>query len=160
MNDGKCALFIRISVSGRMVSMSQMSWNLLPSRAQSVKRGLHCCVDCKPKARTIWWSALFYWGSAGCTSPFVFFYLLSSTLDTRANTRTEALGFITRSWNAWRHSILAIAHKYFITIATSSLLSSSTLEIFWISKRFFYKKLNGACLKSSGLMFLDIIILC
>ena len=40
MNDGKCALFIRTSVSGGIVSMSQMSRNLSPPRAEPVKRGL------------------------------------------------------------------------------------------------------------------------
>ena len=40
MNDGKCALFIRTSVSGGIVSMSQMSRNLSPPRAEPVKRSL------------------------------------------------------------------------------------------------------------------------
>ena len=40
MNDGKCALFIRTSVSGGIVSMSQMSRNLSSPRAEPVKRGL------------------------------------------------------------------------------------------------------------------------
>ena len=40
MNDGKCALFIRTSVSGGIVSMSQMLRNLSPPRAEPVKRGL------------------------------------------------------------------------------------------------------------------------
>ena len=40
MNDGKCVLFIRTSVSGGIVSMSQMSRNLSPPRAEPVKRGL------------------------------------------------------------------------------------------------------------------------
>ena len=40
MNDGKCALFIRTSVSGGIISMSQMSRNLSPPRAEPVKRGL------------------------------------------------------------------------------------------------------------------------
>ena len=39
VNDGKSALFIRTSVSGGIVSMSQMSRNLSP-RAEPVKRGL------------------------------------------------------------------------------------------------------------------------
>ena len=37
---GKCALFIRTSVSGGIVSMSQMSRNLGPPRVDPVKRGL------------------------------------------------------------------------------------------------------------------------
>jgi len=40
VNDVKCALFIRTSVSGGIVSMSQILWNLSPLRAESVKRGL------------------------------------------------------------------------------------------------------------------------
>ena len=40
MNDGKCALFIRTSVTGGIVSMSQMSRNLSPPKAEPVKRGL------------------------------------------------------------------------------------------------------------------------
>ena len=40
MNDGKCALFIRTSVSGGIVSMSQMLRKLSPPRAEPVKRGL------------------------------------------------------------------------------------------------------------------------
>ena len=40
MNDGKCALYIRTSVSGGIVSMSQMLRNLSPPRAEPVKRGL------------------------------------------------------------------------------------------------------------------------
>ena len=40
MNDGKCALFIRTSVSGGIVSMSQMSRNLSPPKAEPVKRDL------------------------------------------------------------------------------------------------------------------------
>ena len=40
VNDGKCALFIRTSVSGGIVSMSQMLRNLSPPRAEPVKRGL------------------------------------------------------------------------------------------------------------------------
>ena len=40
MDDGKCALFIRTSVSGGIVSMSQMSRNLSPPKAEPVKRGL------------------------------------------------------------------------------------------------------------------------
>ena len=40
MNDGKCALFIRTSVSGGIVSMSQMLRNLSPLRAEPVKKGL------------------------------------------------------------------------------------------------------------------------
>ena len=39
MNDGKCAFFIRTSVSGGIVSMSQMSLNLSLPRAEPVKRG-------------------------------------------------------------------------------------------------------------------------
>ena len=34
VNDGKCALFIKTSVSSGIVSMSQMSRNLSPPRAQ------------------------------------------------------------------------------------------------------------------------------
>ena len=40
VNDGKCALFIRISVSGGIDSMSQMLRNLTPPRAEPVKRCL------------------------------------------------------------------------------------------------------------------------
>ena len=40
MNEGKCALFITTSVSGGIVSMSQMSRSLSPPRAEPVKRGL------------------------------------------------------------------------------------------------------------------------
>ena len=40
MNDGTCALFIRTFVSGGIVSMSPMSPNLSPPRAEPVKRGL------------------------------------------------------------------------------------------------------------------------
>ena len=40
MNDGKCALFIRTSVSGGIVSMSQMLRNLSSLRAEPVKKGL------------------------------------------------------------------------------------------------------------------------
>ena len=40
VNDGKCTLFIRTSVSGGIISMSQMSRNLSPPRAEPVRRGL------------------------------------------------------------------------------------------------------------------------
>ena len=40
MNDGKCALFFRTSVSGGIVPMSQMSRNLSPPKSEPVKRGL------------------------------------------------------------------------------------------------------------------------
>ena len=41
VNDGKiCTLFIRTTISGGIVSMSQMSRNLSPPRAEPVKRGL------------------------------------------------------------------------------------------------------------------------
>ena len=34
VNDGKCTFFIRTTVSGGIVSMSQMSWNISPWRAE------------------------------------------------------------------------------------------------------------------------------
>ena len=40
VNDGKCTLFIRTTISGGIVSMSQMLRNLSPPRAELVKRGL------------------------------------------------------------------------------------------------------------------------
>ena len=47
VNDGKCALFIRTSVSGGIVSMSQMSRNLSPPRAE-IANLLFSSLYCHP----------------------------------------------------------------------------------------------------------------
>ena len=91
MNDGKCSLFIRTSVSGRIVSMLQTSRNLLLPRVNLVKRGLptfssflsfviwvkNCSVGKKPTLRTL---------------PLV--SLPNDIWD----------------WNEWRNSILMMCH--------------------------------------------------
>ena len=55
MNDGKCALFIRTSVSGGIISMSQMSRNLSPPRAEPVKRGLPTFSSFSSLLSTVVW---------------------------------------------------------------------------------------------------------